>query len=97
MLADNYNKSVPNGEGGVPPTVSLNTHPHSAEPKATQYAGASGGAAGMLRGVFETLDNAGVRYCVSHGYETYPQHVQSDVDGIIDARVTPRQFYQLLY
>jgi len=58
---------------------------------------ANSGAAGMLRGVFQAFDKANVRYCILHGYETYPQSVPSDVDAIIDAQITPRQLYQLLH
>ena len=40
----------------------------------------------ILLGVFETLDRAGIPYCVLHGYESYPQRIKSDVDCMISAR-----------
>ena len=48
-------------------------------------------------GVFETLDRANVSYCVLHGYEAFPQRVKSDVDCVIDPRVTPGQIFALLH
>jgi thymidylate kinase len=48
-----------------------------------------GGRPGEMRGVFmlavfDALDHSGIRYCVPHGYETYPDHISSDVDCLID-------------
>lgn len=97
MLADNRSELMPDDKSDVSRTDPLKTHSSSAEPKATEYVAPSGSVAGMLRGVFGILKNAGIRYCVLHGYENYPRDVQSDVDGILDARVIPAQLYQLLY
>src|SRR5262245_43174112 len=37
----------------------------------------------ILLGVFRALDCAGVPHCVLHGYDTYPEHIPSDVDCLI--------------
>jgi hypothetical protein len=50
----------------------------------------------ILLGVFETLDRAGIPYCVLHGYESYPQRIKSDVDCMISAKVRPGQLMALL-
>jgi hypothetical protein len=50
----------------------------------------------ILMRVFETLDRAGVRYCVLHGYEDFPREVRSDVDCIVDRRVTGARLHSLL-
>ncbi len=51
----------------------------------------------ILLSVFELLDRCGIRYCVLHGYEAFPQRVKSDVDCVIDPRVTPGQIFALLH
>jgi thymidylate kinase len=51
----------------------------------------------ILLGVFETLDCAGIPYCVLHGYESYPQRIKSDVDCMISAEVNPGQLLALLH
>src|SRR5205085_3960952 len=51
----------------------------------------------VLLRVFETLGRAGIRYCVLHGYEGYPERIGSDVDCIIDANTAPSQIYTLLH
>jgi thymidylate kinase len=38
----------------------------------------------LLRDVLVTLEQAGHRTCVLHGYESYPEHVGSDVEIICD-------------
>jgi thymidylate kinase len=55
------------------------------------------GAGRILLRFFELLDRAGIRYCVLHGYEDYPHRVDSDIDCVIDAAISPRQFYNLLH
>lgn len=97
MLLDNGSEPMPDDTAEVSRTDPLKRHSSSADSKGTEYVASSGAAADMLGNVFGVLENAGVRYCVLHGYENYPQHVESDVDGIIDARVTPAQLYRLLY
>ncbi len=56
----------------------------------------SDAAGRILLSVFELLDRCGIRYCVLHGYEAFPQRVKSDVDCVIDPRVTPGQIFALL-
>jgi thymidylate kinase len=51
----------------------------------------------ILLRVFESLDRAGIRYCVLHGYEGFPQRTGSDVDCIIDSEIPPEQIYALLH
>jgi thymidylate kinase len=58
--------------------------------------GESGGPGRVLQSVFETLERAGIRYCVTHGYESYPERIRSDVDCIISADVRPGQLVALL-
>ncbi len=59
--------------------------------------GQRGGTGGILSRIFETLDRAGIPYCVLHGYETYPQQVTSDVDCVISAGVPPHQLAVLFH
>jgi len=59
--------------------------------------GHSSGPGRILSGVFETLDRASIPYCVTHGYEHYPVHIGSDVDGVIAAEVRPCQLIELLH
>lgn len=51
---------------------------------------------GAVSALFEALDRAGMRYCVSHGYETYPGHIPSDVDCIIDPAIRERDLIALV-
>jgi thymidylate kinase len=60
-------------------------------------AGQNPGLGRILLGVFETLDDAGIPYCVLHGYESYPERIKSDVDCVISANVRPAQLAALLY
>src|SRR5947209_15022557 len=50
----------------------------------------------LLR-VFQCLDRAGIRYCVLHGYQGFPQRIGSDVDCIIDSKTSPAQICALLH
>lgn len=50
----------------------------------------------LLLKIFALFDRADFRYCVLHGYEGYPDRINSDVDCIID-RVTPGQILDLLH
>src|SRR5437868_165012 len=63
----------------------------------TDKAGPSSGPGRILLGVFETLDRAGIPYCVLHGYEGYPERIKSDVDGMIATHVRPDQLAALLH
>ena len=60
-------------------------------------AGDGSEAGRVLLRVFEVLDRAGIPYCVLHGYESYPAHIKSDVDCIVDRSATPRSLVTLLY
>src|SRR5712691_12957988 len=62
-----------------------------------ESAGPSNGTGRILLSVFELFDRSGIPYCVLHGYESYPQRVKSDVDCVIDPRVTPAQIFALLH
>jgi thymidylate kinase len=55
------------------------------------------GPSRILLGVFESLDRAGIPYCVLHGYESYPERIKSDVDGVISANVSPAQLAALFH
>jgi thymidylate kinase len=57
----------------------------------------SSGPGEILLGVFETLDRAGIPYCVLHGYESYPQRVTSDVDCMVSANVRPDRLAALFH
>ena len=50
----------------------------------------------ILARVFQTLERAGTRYCVLHGYEEYPDLIKSDVDAVIDSGTSPRELLTLL-
>ncbi len=41
-----------------------------------------------LGGVFQALDDAGIPYCVLHGYENYPKSGGSDIDMLVHPSVT---------
>jgi thymidylate kinase len=74
-------------------------HPPRAKPQAVVSADAeeNRGLGRILSGVFETLDRAGIPYCVLHGYENYPERIKSDVDCMISAKVLPGQLLALLH
>ena len=65
-------------------------------PVHAEDAGQSDSAGAILSRVFETLDHAGIRYCVTHGYEELPERVRSDIDGVIEPKLTPAQLVALL-
>ena len=54
------------------------------------------GAGSILLGIFAALESANIPYCVSHGYDGYPERVKSDVDIIVSANIGPRQLLALL-
>ncbi len=56
----------------------------------------SGGPGRILLRIFEMLEQAGIQYCVLHGYESYPAEIKSDVDCVIDPKITPGQLLALL-
>lgn len=62
-----------------------------------ENAGSASDAGRILLRVFEVFENAGIAYCVLHGYENYPAHIKSDVDCIIDRTVTPSNLVTLLH
>jgi thymidylate kinase len=51
----------------------------------------------ILSKVFETLDRAGISYCVLHGYEHFSNDIKSDVDCLIDENVSARELVRLLH
>jgi thymidylate kinase len=55
------------------------------------------GLSRTLLAVFEALERADIAYCVTHGYEGYPQRIKSDVDCIVSPEVRPRQLAALLH
>jgi thymidylate kinase len=57
----------------------------------------SGGSGRILLRVLETLDRAGIPYCLLHGYESYPQQIESDVDCMISAAVLPTHLADLFH
>jgi hypothetical protein len=63
---------------------------------AAEPLGPGGGPGRILAGVFETLDRAGIPYCVLHGYESYPLRIKSDVDCVIDATMSDGHILALL-
>ncbi len=69
--------------------MSATTTPDVGEP--------SSGPGRVLLRVFETLERAGITFCVLHGYESYPQRVESDVDCLISRKLRPRQLIALLH
>jgi thymidylate kinase len=72
---------------------------HQAEPSALGGGSESCSGPGlMLSRVFEALDRANIPYCVTHGYQSYPQRItSSDVDILISGEVPPNQVAILLY
>jgi thymidylate kinase len=66
-------------------------------PKVTPADDAGAGPGRILLGVFATFEQAGIRYCVTHGYESYPQRIKSDVDCLVSADVQPKQLATLLH
>jgi thymidylate kinase len=50
----------------------------------------------ILLSVFRMLENAGVEYCVPHGYDDFSSPMKSDVDCIISANVSDRALEALL-
>jgi thymidylate kinase len=51
----------------------------------------------ILLGVLETLEKAGVVYCLLHGHENYPERIKSDVDCIISGQLQPSELVALLH
>ena len=54
------------------------------------------GPSTTLRRVFQTLEQAGIRYCVLHGYDGLPDDVSSDVDCVVSADVLPLRLAAVL-
>lgn len=71
---------------------------HATPSSANDGSEGSSGPGRMLLRVFEALDRANMPYCVTHGYECYPQRVtSSDIDIIIPDAVRPSQLAALLH
>lgn len=49
----------------------------------------------MLLGIFYRLDQAQIRYCVTHGYQYYLSRIPSDVDCVVSAEVSLTDFAAL--
>ena len=88
-------------EATKPGVTSTQTTSHLKQPDSlkalTDDIGLCSGPGRILSGVFETLDRVGIPYCVLHGYETYPQQIRSDVDCVIDSKMTPAQLLALFH
>lgn len=50
----------------------------------------------ILLRVFQVLESAGIEWCVLHGYETFPDRVESDVDMLVQADALPGRILRLL-
>jgi len=50
----------------------------------------------ILTRVFQVLESAGIEWCVLHGYEAFPDRVESDVDMLVRADALPGRILQLL-
>jgi O-antigen/teichoic acid export membrane protein/thymidylate kinase/tRNA A-37 threonylcarbamoyl transferase component Bud32 len=59
-------------------------------------ASCSANAGQILLRILKLFDKADIPYCLLHGYEGYPERIKSDVDGLIAARVDPRQLVAFL-
>ena len=46
----------------------------------------------LLKAIFKALDNANIRYCVLHGYDAFDRPNCSDVDAVIDPKITSDEF-----
>src|SRR5512142_1357588 len=50
----------------------------------------------VLHSVLELLAANDIPYCILHGYESYPAHVASDVDCVMDSALLPQRLGALL-
>jgi thymidylate kinase len=50
----------------------------------------------LLARVFKLFDDEGLRYCVLHGYESFPQQVNGDVDLLVERAALPARLATLL-
>ena len=50
----------------------------------------------MLLRVFQVLESEGIEWCALHGYEAFPERVESDVDMLVQADALPRRILKLL-
>src|SRR4051812_6748311 len=57
----------------------------------------SDGPGRILLGVLKALEEAGIAYCLLHGYESYPQRIKSDVDCLISRKMRVREIVALLH
>jgi thymidylate kinase len=76
---------------------SLQSGHQACQPKLPARDDGQNGRGRILLGVFETLDRAGVPYCMLHGYEGYPQQIKSDVDCIVSTESGPDGLLALLH
>lgn len=54
------------------------------------------GSAALLRRVLALLDEAAIPFCITHGYEAYPDAVRSDVDCVMPADLVRNKLASLL-
>jgi len=52
--------------------------------------------AALLARVLELFDRDGLPYCILHGYDNYPDRVDSDVDLLVPSEAVPRRLGELL-
>jgi len=65
--------------------------------RAPEPTGAADAAGRLLSRVTELLSRHGIPYCITHGYECYPQRVSSDVDMVVPGRFVPEALARLLH
>lgn len=64
-------------------------------PREREATGLMEGPGRLLTGIFQLLDDAGMPYCVLHGYENYPRSIKSDVDVLIHPSIARRALLRL--
>jgi thymidylate kinase len=79
--------AAPRRPAEVSPSAAGDTIQVAAEPT---------GTGALLVRLLEALDREGIRYCLLHGYEEFPQRVASDVDCVVSAEHLPDRLASLL-
>ncbi len=80
---------------GFPIETSMEKNPDNFEKHQPQADQGQRGA--LLMKLFNALDQAGLPYCVLHGYQDYPQAVPSDVDCLVDESLVQGKLARLLH
>lgn len=79
-------------------SVDVTTRPTLSDTQAeSSGSGRPQGAGRILLSVFEKFDRARISYCVLHGYDNYPDRIESDVDCVLSSDLRPRQVAALLH